>query len=92
MKADLGIIRYANKRILKEQNKGKSQRQATFLNDLKTDIENKTLNFRDKSNSVWSDRDIAILLYGVFRFGEGNWTQMLEGIEFSKTELSNIFL
>ena len=45
----------------------------------------------EHSRTPWSDRELALLLYGVLKFGEGQWTNIMEGTEFDKTELSNMF-
>lgn len=39
----------------------------------------------------WSDREIAALLYGVLRFGEGQWKHIMEAIDFDKTDLASVF-
>ena len=35
--------------------------------------------------------ELACLLYGVLRFGEGEWRQVMEGTEFTKLKLTAAF-
>ena len=58
---------------------------------LQQDLQTRALPPIEPSRSPWSDRELALLLYGVLKFGEGLWVNVMEGAEFDKTELSNLF-
>ena len=61
------------------------------MNNLESELEIKALPVCRKINSVWAERELCCLIYGVFRFGEGQWQHVFEGAEFANTELASLF-
>lgn len=80
LKESLAVVRFASQRVQKSVAKD-DHRLSKFLTELKADLGSRAL----PSHQVpanWSDRETALLLYGVMKYGEGQWTNMLEGNEF----------
>lgn len=75
-------MRHANKKILKEIKNPPDSRISYFVQELENELQNKALPCYEQSNIEWTDFEITKLLYGVFKFGEGQWTHILEGNEF----------
>ena len=61
------------------------------MNNLESELEIKALPVCRKINSVWAEKELCCLIYGVFRFGEGQWQHVFEGAEFANTELASLF-
>lgn len=61
-----------------------------FLNEFCFDLRRRVLPQFDQAGE-WSDRQLALLIYGVLKYGEGDWKHILEGMDFDKSEISAFF-
>lgn len=69
LKADLAVLRFAERRIEKAGNR--DDLCDAFTVSLQEDLQTRALPPIEPSRSPWSDRELALLLYGVLKFGEG---------------------
>ncbi len=84
IKGDLAVLRHAQRRIEKAVIEN-DIRLKSFLDEFKIDLKNRILPQIELA-AQWSDRDLALLIYGLLKYGEGEWKHILEGLDFEKSE------